>query len=89
MNSGQAAAAQAPQALPVASLTVQVFWDDDQWLAIEAFTDAFGEGDTPAEAQKDLLDSLHEYRRALGAEPGPLSDRLADHLRLLNAALGE
>ncbi|HUZ30220.1 MAG TPA: hypothetical protein VMU90_13305 [Solirubrobacteraceae bacterium] len=71
------------------ALAIEITWDDDQWLAVEATTAAFGEGDTPAEAQEDLLKSLREYRRALEAEPGLLADRLTEHLRLLNTALGE
>jgi hypothetical protein len=71
-----------------AALSVDLVWDEDQWLALEPVTQMFGEGGTPLEAYEDLMGSLRSYRESLKAGGSRLAPRLLGHLELLEATLG-
>ncbi len=96
---GEASPGLIPQSLLVFAATpdqaairvfqVEIVWDEDQWVATEAATQIFGEGDTVAEANADLFASLSAYHQALAGERGKLSPRLEEHLMLLDAVLGK
>lgn len=68
-------------------LAMAVHYDADQWVAVEAATGMFGEGDTELEALRDLVVSLYELRGDLAGAYENLDDRLEQQLRMLSRSL--
>ncbi len=65
------------------SLLIELHFQEGQYIAVEPRTGMFGEGDSSAEATRDVMDSLHAHRRDLAAHRGRLSRHLASQLTFL------
>jgi hypothetical protein len=69
-------------------LRVTLVFEDNQWIAQEAFTAMFGEGDTQEAAMEDLFGSLTALFQELDANQDDLAPRLKGQLRELRALFG-
>ncbi len=69
-------------------LSVEIVFDEGQWVAVEGFTGMFGEGDTKDEAFADIVRGLFKLRAELAAHRDSLSARLRDRLAALEAVIG-
>lgn len=68
--------------------TVEIERTEDGVIVADPETGVYGLGDTPDEAFHDFMDALAEYRDILLKASPNISERLAAHLQLLLATLG-
>lgn len=69
-------------------LSVEVNYDEEQWVAVEAHTGMFGEGDTRTAALDDLTHGLFELRTELANHRESLAPRLRGELAAIEAYIG-
>lgn len=62
--------------------------DEDGFVVEEPVTGVFGQGVTPEAAFEDFVHALMEYRLLLLSESPKISERLAGHLRFIEALIG-
>ena len=60
-----------------------------QWLAVDSLVGDYGEGDTCADAVRDLVVSLFEDRDLLRERKDALAEPLAQQLGILEASLND
>lgn len=68
-------------------LTAEVKIENGKYVILDYQVDEYGIGDTPEEAQQDLLDSLVDYLTSLEKREHRLADRELHKLRLLRNML--
>jgi hypothetical protein len=61
---------------------------EDGFIVEEPVTGVFGQGQTPDAAFEDFVHALLEYRMVLLSESPRISERLAGHLRFIEALIG-
>lgn len=62
--------------------------NEDGFIVEEPVTGVFGQGQTPDAAFEDFVHALLEYRMVLLSESPRISERLAGHLRFIEALIG-
>jgi hypothetical protein len=71
----------------IGSLSVAIEQVDDEFIASEARTGMYGEGDTSGSAIASLLQSLHDLRDTLHGREGHLAPDLVAELEYLDRIL--
>lgn len=69
-------------------LSIQIEFDEGQWVAVERYTGMFGEGDTRDDALADLARGLNGLRHELAMNRVNLAPRLQGQLAAIEAAIG-
>jgi hypothetical protein len=69
-------------------VSVEIVYDEGQWVAVEGFTGMFGEGDTKSEAFTDLMRGLVDLRQELALHREALTPQLRDQLAAIEAVIG-
>ncbi len=70
-----------------AGLTAEVKIEDDKYVVVDYRVDEYGIGDSPQEAQQDLLDSLVDYLVSLERRENRLGDKERLNLQVLRTIL--
>jgi len=68
-------------------LVAEVRFESDKYVAVDYQVDEYGIGDSPQEAEQDLLDSLVDYLVSLERRENRLADRERNNLQILRSIL--